>query len=46
MIGFMGVKDDGKTLITPSGRELFKVPSIIARWIQRIQHYIARKTWY
>lgn len=44
MIGLMGVGDDG-TLFTPSGKQLFKVPLRIAAFIQRVQHWIARKTW-
>ena len=43
-IGLMGVKNDGKTLVTPSGKILFKVPMWAARVIQRIQHKIARLT--
>jgi ribosomal protein L24E len=44
-IGLMGVDNDGKTLYTPSGKKLFKVPRFLAWKIQRIQHYIAKKTW-
>jgi len=43
-IGLMGVKSDN-TLVTPNGRELFKVPEWAAMRIQRIQHWIAQKTW-
>jgi hypothetical protein len=43
-IGLMGVGDDGM-LITPSGRELFRVPLPLASVIQHIQHRIARLTW-
>jgi hypothetical protein len=43
-IGLMGVKNDGKTLVSPSGKVLFKVPKPIARIIQRIQHRIAYLT--
>jgi hypothetical protein len=43
-IGLMGVKGDG-TLVTPNGRELFRVPLRIAAIIQRIQHKIAALTW-
>uniref|UniRef100_A0A6M3JGR9 Uncharacterized protein n=1 Tax=viral metagenome TaxID=1070528 RepID=A0A6M3JGR9_9ZZZZ len=45
MIGLMGVKNDGKTLVTPNGTDLFPVPFGIAWCIQRIQHWIAKKTW-
>jgi len=40
----MGVKSDN-TLVTPSGRESFKVPEWAAWRIQGIQHWIAQKTW-
>ena len=43
-IGLMGVSSDG-TLWTPSGRRLFKCPQWAAWRIQRIQHWIAKKTW-
>jgi hypothetical protein len=43
-IGLMGVKSDN-TLVTPSGRELFKVPGWVAWRIQHVQHWIAKKTW-
>ena len=43
-IGLMGVKNDG-TLVTPSGVELFKVPPLIGRLVQKTQHWIAEKTW-
>jgi hypothetical protein len=42
-IGLMGVKDDG-TLVTPKGKDLFRVPKLLAIIIQRIQHWIARLT--
>jgi hypothetical protein len=45
MIGLMGVKNDGKTLVTPNGKNLSSVPSWLARRIQRIQHWVAKKTW-
>jgi len=45
MIGLMGVKNDGKTLVAPNGKILFSVPTWIAWRIQHIQHWIARKTW-
>lgn len=44
-IGLMGVENDGKTLISPNGRNICKVPKFIAWRIQRIQHWIAQKTW-
>ncbi len=44
-IGLMGVDNDGKTLYTPSGKRICKVPTWIAWKIQRVQHYIAQKTW-
>jgi len=44
MIGLMGVKGDN-TLVTPSGKSLFKVPSWLSWRIQRIQHWVAIKTW-
>ncbi len=43
-IGLMGVTNDG-VLVTPSGIELFKVPMRIGSVIQKMQHWIARKTW-
>ena len=43
-IGLMGVKSDN-TLVTPSGRELFRVPEWAAWRIQHVQHWIAVKTW-
>lgn len=43
-IGLMGVKND-YTLVTPGGRELFKVPRWAAWRIQHVQHWIAQKTW-
>jgi len=45
MIGLMGVKDDGCTLVSPTGKDLFRVPSWLAWRIQRIQHWIAMRTW-
>ncbi len=44
-IGLMGIKNDGKTLVTPKGKKLFAVPKWLAWKIQRIQHCIAQKTW-
>lgn len=43
-IGLMGVGSDCM-LYTPSGRELFRAPEWAAWRIQRIQHWIAQKTW-
>lgn len=48
-IGLMGVANDG-TLVTPSGKRLFKVPSWCSWRIQRIQHWFvsvtAKPLWY
>jgi len=44
-IGLMGVENDGKTLRSPSGKRLLKVPSWLAWRIQSIQHWIAKNTW-
>jgi len=43
-IGLMGVTDNG-TLVTPNGTKLFRLPLKLARFIQKIQHKIAEKTW-
>jgi len=43
-IGLMGVTNDG-VLVTPSGIELFKVPIRIGAVIQKLQHWVAQKTW-
>ena len=43
-IGLMGVTGDN-TLVTPSGRTLFKVPGWAAWRIQRVQHWVAQLTW-
>jgi len=43
-IGLMGIDNDG-ALIMPSGKKLFKVPFVFACLIQKIQHWIAQKTW-
>ena len=43
-IGLMGVKSDN-TLVTPNGKELFKVPECLSWRIQSIQHKIAQFTW-
>lgn len=40
----MGVSNDG-VLVTPNGRNLFKVPMKLACIIQKIQHWVAQKTW-
>lgn len=44
MIGLMGLKSNGM-LVTPSGKELFRLPLRVASIIQRIQNRIAIKTW-
>ena len=44
-VGLMGLKSDG-TLITPKGKDLIKLPLCIASKIQRIQHFIAKRTWH
>lgn len=44
-IGLMGVSNEG-ILITPSGKNICKVPIWVASKIQRIQHFIAKLTWY
>jgi len=43
-IGLMGIDNDG-TLVTPSGRKLFKAPEWVGIIIQRVQHEIAKLTW-
>ena len=43
-IGLMGIKNDG-TLVTPSGIELFKLPIWLGSKIQKLQHWLAKKTW-
>ena len=43
-IGLMGVGNNNM-LITPKGRNLFKVPKYVAIVVQRVQHWIAGKTW-
>jgi hypothetical protein len=43
-IGLMGVGADG-TMYTPSGRRLFRLPLRVASFVQRVQHWIAHKTW-
>ena len=44
-IGLMGVDNNGKTLISPKGKNLFSVPFRLSWKIQRIQHIIAKLTW-
>ena len=45
-IGLMGVDNDGKTMYTPGGEKIFlTLPGGLAWRVQRIQHWIARKTW-
>ena len=43
-IGLMGLKSDGM-LVTPSGRNLFRLPLKCATKIQAIQHKIAIHSW-
>ena len=43
-IGLMGLKSDG-TLVTPNGKDLFRVPFWLGSRIQRIQHWVSAKTW-
>ena len=43
-IGLMGIKEDGM-LITPSGKNICRVHFWLACKIQKIQHWIAKKTW-
>jgi len=43
-IGLMGIENDG-TLVTPSGIELFKLPIWLGSKIQKLQHWLAKKTW-
>lgn len=45
MIGLMGIKNDGKTLISPKGTDLVTAPKWLAKIVQIIQHKIAMKTW-
>lgn len=44
MFGLMGV-DAAGCMYTPSGKKLFRLPPSVAFFIQRVQHWIARKTW-
>lgn len=44
MIGLMGLSDNG-TLFTPNGRKLFTLPLRLALLVQRMQHWMAVKTW-
>ena len=41
IIGLMGVRDDGKTLVYPNGEVFIKVPKKCAILAQRIQHKYA-----
>ncbi len=43
-IGLMGISNDG-VLVTPKGKNLFKVIVELGMVIQRVQHWIAQKTW-
>ena len=44
MIGLMGVSDHG-AMFSPRGRKLFSLPLRLAVLIQRVQHWIAQRTW-
>lgn len=44
MIGLMGVSDNG-TLYAPNGRRLIRLPLRLACLVQRIQHWVAVRTW-
>lgn len=44
-IGLMGVKNDRRTLVSPKGKRLIVVPRWVAWRVQRLQHYVAQKTW-
>ena len=43
-IGLTGVSNDN-VLITPSGKELFRVLRVVGMIVQRVQHWIAVRTW-
>ena len=43
-VGLMGVDGNGM-MFTPSGKQLFRLPMSLASKVQRIQHWIAIKTW-
>ena len=42
--GLMGLKSDG-TLVTPSGRNLLRLPLSVSSKIQNMQHKIAILSW-
>ena len=44
MIGLMGVSDNG-VLFAPNGMRLLRLPRRMAFLVQRIQHWIAVRTW-
>lgn len=44
MIGLMGVGDNG-TLYAPNGKKIFRLPLWLSCIVQRIQHWIAQRTW-
>jgi len=44
-IGLMGIENDGKTLISPKGKNLISLPFWLACKVQKIQHFIAKLTW-
>jgi len=45
MIGLMGLGNDGRTLYSPNARRIVSLPRRVALAIQRIQHWIAVRTW-
>ena len=42
--GLLGVKSNG-TIVSPNGKDLFKLPMIVSIKIQSIQHWFAKLTW-
>lgn len=44
MIGLMCVSRNG-TLYKPNGQKLFRLPTLLAFFIQKVQHKIATLTW-
>lgn len=45
-IGLMGVDDNGKTMYFPNGKTIGKLPWGLAWKVQRIQHWVAMRTWH
>ena len=45
MIGLMGLGNDERTLYAPNGRRLVALPKRLAKVVQRVQHWIAIRTW-